>query len=292
MNVLTEKNPDSRARVLHCTDIDYHRDPCEEPSLSHSIAHTLVSESAAHAWMRHPRFGDRQRDPTDAQIEGTLLHKMILGKGPDVVLIAADSYRTKVAQLMRRDALESGSVPVLEHKYDAMCRTAAVLREHCEAKGYVFDGISEAAIEWREGDVLCRCRIDHVKRSANGFLLLDLKRLRSCNPHAVSRACYEYGYDIQAAAYQRAVRALMRNGEEPPGTEFVFLVCEAEEPHSVVPIRLDSSYERLGNFRWGQAVALWEKCLRSDLWPSYEETVISPPPWAAWQMEGAENASE
>ena len=60
---------------------EYHSDPCDSPSLSASIAQTIVLESPAHAWLQHPRFGGKQIEPTKEMDRGTLVHALLLGKG-------------------------------------------------------------------------------------------------------------------------------------------------------------------------------------------------------------------
>src|SRR5688572_24266058 len=69
-----------RARLLDITPADYHLDPCVTPSLSSSIAHTLVTKSPLHAWTEHPRFGALRSESSKAQDEGSIIHKLLLGK--------------------------------------------------------------------------------------------------------------------------------------------------------------------------------------------------------------------
>ena len=41
---------------LGVIEAEYHADPAPEPSLSRSLAHTLLTRSPRHAWQAHPRL--------------------------------------------------------------------------------------------------------------------------------------------------------------------------------------------------------------------------------------------
>jgi hypothetical protein len=84
---------------------DYHADPCVSPSLSQSIAHTLVTLSPRHAWLEHPRLGGQKRKATKAMDEGSILHRLLLGEGVDVGVIHEDDYKTKAARELRDQIL-------------------------------------------------------------------------------------------------------------------------------------------------------------------------------------------
>src|SRR5262245_31717991 len=103
-----------RNRVLNCTIEQYHADPCETPSLSHSVAHELINKSPLHSWMRHPRLGGQHKKETKEMDRGSLVHALLLGAGKPIVIIKADDWRTKASQQDRDYAREQGHIPVLE----------------------------------------------------------------------------------------------------------------------------------------------------------------------------------
>ena len=77
----------------------YHADPCPEPSLSASVARTLIERSALHAKMQHPRFGREERPVTSGMALGTAAHAVILeGDWDGIGFIDADSFRTKAVK--------------------------------------------------------------------------------------------------------------------------------------------------------------------------------------------------
>jgi exodeoxyribonuclease VIII len=120
------------------------------------------------------------------------------------------------------------------------------------------------------------------------MLILDLKKVANAHPLQVSRNIVQLGHDLQYAAYTRAISAL--NPEMRGKVEMHFLWCETEPPYAVVPAVLDGAFREIGNLRWRRAVELWEKCLKTQYWPSYTDrlTTLEPPPWVLTQELGSE----
>lgn len=266
------------ARILNVTEDEYHKDPCATPSLSASIAQILITESPLHAWLRHPRLGATPDEATVATNEGTVLHKLLLGKGAEIAVINMPDFRTNAAKEARDSASAAGQVPIIKHKFAAIEAAAAMLRERCEKFGFPLTGESEVAIEWTDeteaGEVLCRSRLDHVFIDAG--VIYDVKKSRSVNPKYLAKNIVELGYDLQQAAYTRALAAL--KPELEGRIDFVFLFCELDPPHSVVPVRLDGAFREIGTRRWQQALYTWERCLRRSEWPGYCDGIVTLDP--------------
>lgn len=257
------------ARILTCTEEEYFADPCEIPSLSQSVAHTLVSESPRHGWLQHPKLGGHRGDPTTATDEGHVLHKILLGKGADIAIMRFNDFRSKASQEERDAALAAGKIPMLEYKLDQIALAAYQLQKTCTAMGYEFTGESEVPIEWyargAHGPVLCRSRLDHLILSDGR--IFDVKKTRNANPDYLRRNLHTLGYDIQATAYTRAVEALRPDLQGR--IDMTFLFMELTPPYSVVPADLSGVFREIGAMRWERAVQLWERCLSRDEWPSY-----------------------
>jgi hypothetical protein len=279
--------PEPRARVLSCSVEEYHCDPGAVPTLSQSIAHTLVTKSPAHAWATHPRLGAAPREDTDATRDGTIIHQMLLGKGADVEIIRFPNFKKKAAQELRDAAVEAGRVPIIESRYQELVFAADAIRTNLANCGVVLDGESEVPVEWREqgfdGDVLCRGLLDHVKLE-NG-VVYDVKKIVSADDRTCAMHCYTYGYDIQRAAYVSAVEKLAP--QFAGRVDYQILFCELEAPYAVNPFRMDLEFIRMGEQRWHRAVALWERCLREDRWPPYSTGIreISPLPFHITQED-------
>lgn len=258
---------------------EYHSDPCLEPSLSSHVAELLVRKSPRHAWLAHPRLGGVRRPPSKAMDTGTLIHALVLGKGAEIVTVDAPDWRTKAAQQARDDARAQGKTPVLTRELldatDAAEQIILQLRDF----GILLTGQSEAAVFWQEKSddgrtVYCRGMVDHLLPNGSVF---DLKTARSAHPAAARRSILDYGYYIQAHAYQQAMRAL---GHESPS--FIFGFVELEPAVTVLPVRVGPGFAELGARDWRRAVNLWATCLQLDSWPGYAGDIVTvdAPPWA------------
>jgi hypothetical protein len=284
------------ARILTCTDKEYFADPCVVPSLSQSIAHTIVSKSPAHAFCEHPRLGKTgplDNNPTPAKDAGTALHKLLLGLGKKIEVIVADDYKTKAAQHARDAARVAGRVPLLEYKFDELAYATEIVRKRLADRGYALTGHSEVPVEWYEpgdrGPVLCRGLMDHV--IVDQGRIFDVKKVESANPESIRRSFYDYGYDIQGTAYPSGLRKLV--GQDDLFVEMTFLFCEVEPPYAIVPVNMHQCEQfcQIGAMRWQRAIGIWERCLARNEWPEYCErpVVVEPMPWVMNQEIGSGN---
>src|SRR5438132_1009339 len=99
---LSERSGGMTARFLDCTQAEYFADPCEQPSLSVSIATELILRSPLHAWQIHPRLGGLRRPTTEAMENGTLIHALLLGKGENrIAVLDVKDFRTNAAKEAR-----------------------------------------------------------------------------------------------------------------------------------------------------------------------------------------------
>jgi hypothetical protein len=277
------------ARILEVTEAQYHADPCERPSLSHSIAHTLVTRSPRHAWLEHPRLGGQQRVATKAMDEGSVLHRLLLDAGADFDVLAFDDWRTKDARAERDDSVARGRIPLLVKDFERLHEAAKCLKQNAANQGFPLGlpgARSELSIEFTEqveqDHVLCRCRIDQARAD---HVLYDLKKVRSANPKDLERIIVASAYDIQAETYTRGYEQLVP--EALGRSDFVFLFCETEPPYEVVPARLDGALREIGKRRWEKAVRLWRQLLAEGSWPwpGYVDgaVILAAPAWVMSQ---------
>jgi hypothetical protein len=273
----------SQARLIQdCDAVTYHADTFGPvPSLSASIAHVLDSRSPQHAFSQHPRLGGAPRRVSDTMDRGTLAHRLLLDAGPEVVVVAADDWRTKAAKEERDEARSRGAVPVLVEDYDAASEVADMLRQRFADLGIVLDGKSEVVALWTEvaddgTEVQCKGMIDHLKTP----IFYDLKSTRDAHPNACVRSIDTYGYAIQHAAYSSGLAKI--RPEFAGRIDGVFVFFELELPFAVFPTRLSGQFRELGARRWRRAVNAWARCLREDRWPGYAEEIVTsePTPWA------------
>jgi hypothetical protein len=275
--------------VLDMTDGAYYADPCEVPSLSQSTAQTILDRSPAHAHLQHPRLGGKSRKRTRAMGMGAACHSILLGKGAEIRTIDADNYQKKAAQVERDEALGRGEIPLLLREYDEARECSEVVRDKLRRRGISLDGAPEASIFWEEltadGPIQCRGRMDLLRIGPHDAVIIDLKKASDAHPRELGKHMVEYGYDIQAVAYSRAVEAC--HPELAGRIRFINVFFEAEPPYPVTVAEPSGTMRELGEMRWERAGLIWSRCLRSGHWPDYSEEIerIDPPQWRVAREE-------
>lgn len=265
----------------------YHTDPCDTPSASASILKTLYGRSAEHARWDHPRLNPEfvRDDPTDDQINGTILHSLILRTPPQHKILDFDAYRSKEAKAAKEAARAEGFIPILRHKFDPLPLLATRFAHRIEAFPQIAAALSQAQKEvtlvWSERGVLCRSRTDALPPAGLGFML-DLKfTSRSAEPEGWGRTLVNE-YLFQAALYPRAVQAL--RGDKP---EMWFIVCETDAPYGMSIHAMDPQLEDLADRRLDHALGIWRACMLTGKWPGYSTEVHyqEAPPWELARQE-------
>jgi len=271
--------------MFDMSESEYHADPCAVPSLSASTAKTLINRCPRIAWEEHPKLGGQSRVSTREMDRGTIVHAMLLGQSAAIQVLDFPDYRTKAAQQARDAAKDAGVMPVLEKEMRAYDDMATSIRSRINRLGIEFKGHTEGVVLWADKDqqgasVSCRSRMDHVDIRGGILCIDDIKTTTDASPKACVKQILNYGYDIQAAAYTRAIEHVAP--EWCGRIRFTFLFVEDAKPHLVTPITLDGAFLKLGLSKWQRAVNLWSRCLHSEEWPEYTDKPlsVSPPQWA------------
>ena len=272
----------------------YHADPCPQPSLSSSIAKVLLGQSPRHAWVAHPRLNKNHEPEESGTFDiGSAAHRVVLGKGADLAVIEADSYRTKAAGEARDKARAEGKIPVLTQHFEsivamhAACR--AQLSAHEEAAGAFTKGQPEVTLIWREGEIWCRCRLDWLPHDRRFFD--DYKTTTDASPEAVVNRVFGNGYDVQAAFYRRGIRKILA----VPDPKFRFIVQEKTAPYAMTVAALTPAALDMADRKVEAALQLWAWCLKRNEWPGYpgRTVYVEPPLWHERQwLEREERESE
>jgi hypothetical protein len=267
------------AILLDVPPDEYHGDPWEGgPSLNASVACSLLLETPAHAKQKHPKLADNYVSKhTDAMDEGTALHQMLLGDDRCDILDYAD-FRGGEAKTARDVSRANGRVPLLRKKWDEILLLGDSLKSQVAAfpvdPPLFLNGIAEQTIMWEEGDIGLRARLDWL--TTDYRFIDDLKKSRSAQPRAFHRGMWNYGYDIKAAFYCRAVKQAF--GVEPV---FRWVAIEPDPPyamsvHVLSPAAMKSAHQKVD-----LAIDIWKECLESGKWPAYPQTVnvVELPAW-------------
>ena len=268
---------------------DYIADPCHEPSLSASVAHTLITESPIHAFVQHPRLNKGRIDSGSTKMDiGTIVHGMVLeGDESRLVIVEADDWRTKVAKETRDAARLAGLVPVLAGDM-GMIREIAAAAKSAIANSELADdftpetGKPEQTLVWNEGEIWLRSRPDWLTNDHR--LIIDLKTTAgSAEPSQWIRTMLGNGNDIQAALGLRGLTALTKNSVIP---QFVFWVVEQNPPYASSFVGLSPQFLEMSEHKLERAIRLWSDCTMTNCWGGYPNQVcwIEPPSWE-WTRE-------
>lgn len=281
------------------TDIperEYHADPVgPSPSLSSSIAKLMVLKSPRHAWLEHPRLNkakaleiekaDRKRDV------GTATHKLVLGAGKTIKTLNFSDYKGGPARKARDEALAAGMVPLLADDLDRAEGAAKAIRAEIvgtQLEGIFDDGDPEVTLVWRDvGGIWCRSRLDFLPRAARqgGFITVpDIKTNGGADLDKWNRTAFDIGANIQAAFYERGLRALIPNIRK---LEFLFAVAEQEEPHGVKVFGIGGEALEKARGYVDLAMKAWAACITAGSWPGYSKstTWLDEPVYYALSME-------
>ncbi len=264
---------------------EYLADPVPGGSLSASAAKRLLPPSCP-ALFRH--YQDHPPEPSPVFDFGHAAHQKVLGAGPEIVVIEADSWRTNAAKGKAREAREAGKTPLLTAEHEQVLAMAAALREHPIASA-LFDpdrgGKAEQSLFWQDygSDVWRRARLDWLPDWRNIHqrpVIGDYKTTVCADPTAaIGKHVLNYGYHQQAAWYLDGVRELLP-GSDPA---FVFVFQEKTAPYLITVCELDDLAERAGRRRNAEAIERYRDCKEAGTWPGYSDDIelISLPPWAA-----------
>lgn len=272
------------------TDVEYHADPCPQPSFTQSLAKVLLNASPRHAWVAHPRLNPDFKPENARHFDvGSIVHRLLLGVGRDIHVLNFENYRSKEAQLQRARARGEGALPALQHEFDnAMIMrdqaVAAMRKAGIDWKPETTPGVyTEAAFIWQEDKTWLRTKVDRLQRDTS----IDFKTTSGAgDPETTARRMLSDGWHIQAAMHERAYKALLP--ERAHRTVYLFVQQEVEPPFAVGIYQLPESVIDMGRHDLAMALAMWRDCIRDDEWPSYngdQICILNAPGWgiAQWQ---------
>lgn len=240
---------------------------------------------------------DNPKEPTDAMIQGSLLHDAMadLEKFFDTHAREPDAdMRTKVGKELVaefRATLSPGMKPVKAKWFDILSGQVKSISEHDLVKRMIRGGERENSlfVTDPETGITLKCRPDII--NADGFLI-DFKTTRSLDPFHLSWSVYTqdkggWFYARQGAHYVHCLRVAGISKRE--GMHFVFI--EKEPPYDIQVISLGAGELAGGESSRRSLTALYAKCSRENHWPGKEQKALTPeiPQWATYVPEELEN---
>jgi hypothetical protein len=259
----------------------YHAD---RTSLSSTGARKLLTASPA----QFKYDLDHPEPPKKTFDIGTAAHRLVLGDGPDLVLVDHPRWDTNKAKAEVAAAREAGAVPLKHDDWEQVHAMAAQLRRHPLAAA-LFDpdyGKPEQSLFWTDKatGVPCRARLDWLDNARGGRLLLpDLKTANNASTAKFEKAVVDFRYDQQADHYMDAVLQLGLADD----VSFVFVVQEKQPPYLVNVIELATSWLLMAADRNKRAREIYAECTATGVWPGYgtEVAMAAAPDWLLTRHE-------
>lgn len=260
------------AGIYDLSEARYHADPCEQPSLSRSVAHTMIDQSPRHGWSCHPRLNPKWKPKelgTESDI-GSIAHDIVLGDGNKVVWCDFKDWRTDAAKEARDTALSQDRVPVLlkqKERVDAMLEALhQQLAESDHAKN-ALKGHKHKTVIWKEEDIWCRAQLDNF----DDEFVDDYKTTGgSAEPDDwIRNHLFTDGGHLQSVFYPRGLTAI--DGKK---RTFRFIVQENYEPFAVSIITVDPHIIAKATEQVEFAINVWSDCTREQKWPAYSKRMV------------------
>lgn len=282
-----------KAELLNISNDDYHANAFSKtPCYSNSIGKLILNKSPKHAYLAHPLLNKDYEGDDEARFSiGIVAHAALL-EGIDICEpLDFSDYRTKAAQEARDAAYLAGKVPLLQKQFDEvkqMISAGIAQIEACKDLGNIklSDGKAEQTLVLTDDDLQIKVRLDWLKDDYD--LIIDYKTTDIATPGAWIRAIAGNGYDMQAALYTNAVHKM--TGKMP---RFIFAVQETSAPYAMYFVGASQQLLEHGESRTNRAIEIWKQCLKTNVWPMYNNSVMwaELPPWVQgdWIMQEAMN---
>ncbi|MFE9777788.1 PD-(D/E)XK nuclease-like domain-containing protein [Streptomyces sp. NPDC005775] len=247
------------------SNTDYHAD---KTSLSSSGARKLLPPSTP----AHFRYEQDNPQPATKTFDyGNAAHKLVLGNGPELIVIDHARWDTKAAKVAVLEARERGAIPLKQHEMDMVNGMAAAIRKHPLAAALLDPayGAPEQSGFWIDGPtgIRRRVRFDWLPSIQSGRLIIpDYKTAADASDDAMQKDIAKYGYNQQADWYEEASRALGLGGDD---AELLLIVQEKKAPYLINVIGIEFGSRIIGGAKNRRAIETFAECMNTGVWPGY-----------------------
>ncbi len=183
-------------------------------------------------------------------------------------------YSNVKATKAYKDAVETWRATIgdreecTQDELDRMIGMASALTSNDLAREWLNGpGRTEVSLVWQDPDtgILCKGRIDKVRKTKALCLIADLKTSRDALEF--ERSIAKYGYHRQAAFYIDGFAALSQL--DPSDVQYGVVVVEKESPYGVRSALMSQNAISIGRAEYKQLLIELAECRRTDLWPGY-----------------------
>ena len=258
------------SRGILMTNAEYHA----HPAISKSDL-DLINRSPMH----FKAAKENKKDPTDAMILGSVVHKLVLEpstfKGEYAIGPDADK-RTKAGKEQWKAFEESinDETIITSNLYNKAYEMSQAVLSNELAKKILTGGQAERSFFWNdiETGIECKCRPDYIK---NGYVI-DLKTTADASPEKFAKSAYDYRYHVQAWWYMNGLRNCGIKADK-----FIFIAVEKEFPYAVAIYDADELMLDLGRGQARKNLESYGRCLETGNFGGYSAGIekLSLPDW-------------
>jgi len=200
---------------------------------------------------------------------GHAAHKLVLGEGPELVVVEGARWDTNVAKAKIREIRDRKGIPLKQAEFDQVHAMAAALRAHPLAGPLLVPGtgLAEQSLYWTDPGTGVRCRVrpDWLKQLPDLTLCIDYKTCADASPVAVSRAIRDHSYHQQDAFYIDGIQAVLA----PDEVRFVFIFQSKTAPYLITVRELHQQDRDIGRARNDRALHIYAECEATGHWPDW-----------------------
>lgn len=258
----------TNGQLLDITNAEYQK----IPALSFTaMTHFINTPAHLIAYKNEP-----EKDPTPAQIQGTLSHMAILEPAKfetDVKVV--DGHRGAKAVKEEIEFWESqGKMVVKSEQYASAIGSARAVQKHSKIQALMKGGVTEKSIITtcaRTGAPI-KCRADYIFPEAG--IILDFKTFSDLSDRGIDRQISGMKYDLQAIHYLNVGANFL--GKDM--TLFANVFVETAEPFGVrwCPLPAAAIEKALIKYDYWNQLERYAKCLEKNEWPGYSEDAYEP----------------
>lgn len=269
------------SKVLNLPQEEYRADE----GVSRSELHTL-----ARSPMHYKYAQEHQRKDTPALLFGSALHCYVLEYGrfaDDYIVVGKIDRRTTEGKAQLAEIEATGKIPISDEDY----ATIKAMSDSIRSNPYAVRLLSgEHEVSYFTTDpttgIRVKCRPDCRVDLGGVSVIVDLKTTRSASIESFSRACLDYGYDLQAAMYKQIVDEV-----EGKPHRFVFIAVEKDPPYACNVLEADELMLRKGADDLRGYLMTLAECRKTNNWYGYngesgKPNIIGLPAWLAKTYEG------
>ena len=222
---------------------------------------------------------ETEKETKEAMNFGTLAHTMFLEPEQfkaEFVIAPKFDKRTKVGkeEALAWEEANQGKILVTQEQVDGAERIANNLRTLSTYQFMMHEfGMAEASIFFTDPifGLKLRVRPDYhiapCKNFPNG-LILDVKTTTDARPHAFSKKCSDFGYDLSASMYREGFQQYYQTEDKPP---FILLTAESSIPFNVKQYNASDLLLSVGDARYYKSKEMLAESLLINEWDGYSK---------------------